>query len=86
MIKIYPRRNSKLYSFRHKKSSTTFSTRQSIQRLVWGWIYTRGSLVYVYVDEGTVVVARIHKGGPRARIKSHASIKRKLMSIQPMFQ
>ena len=64
MIKIYPRRNSKLYSFRHKKSSTTFSTRQSIQRLVWGWIYTRGSLVYVYVDEGTVVVARMYEGPP----------------------
>ncbi len=64
MIKIYPRRNSKLYSFRHKKSSTTFSTRQSIQRLVWGWIYTRGSLVYVYVDEGSVGMP-IRAMGPR---------------------
>jgi hypothetical protein len=27
-----------------------------------------------------------YKGTPRVRIKTHASIKRKLMSIQPMFQ
>jgi hypothetical protein len=27
-------------------------------------VYTRGPVAYTYVDEGTLVIARIHEGGP----------------------